>query len=49
MLPPVLAGASQGIGEMLSLYLAAQGAHLVLSARGKDKLEVRAAAVTHNW
>ena len=34
-------GASQGLGELMSLYLAAQGARLILSARGKDKLEVR--------
>eukprot|EP00878_Enallax_costatus_P028471 GHUV01030755.1.p1 GENE.GHUV01030755.1~~GHUV01030755.1.p1 ORF type:complete len:242 (+),score=58.72 GHUV01030755.1:199-924(+) len=34
-----ITGASQGLGENLAKYLAAQGANLILSSRSKDKLE----------
>ena len=36
-----ITGASQGLGEVLALYLAAHGAKLILSSRSQDKLEVR--------
>lgn len=35
----VVTGASQGLGEHLSLELAAQGARVVLAARNRDRLE----------
>ena len=38
-----LVGASEGLGEALALKLAAEGAHLVLSARSEDKLAALAA------
>ena len=37
-----LVGASEGLGEALAHKLAAEGAHLVLSARSKDKLQALA-------
>lgn len=36
-----ITGASQGLGEVLAKYFAAQGARLVISARRAGELEVR--------
>lgn len=35
-----ITGASQGLGETLAAYFAAQGARLILSSRSRDKLQV---------
>lgn len=41
-----MTGASQGLGAEIALYLASQGARLILSARGEDRLKrVKAALV----
>ena len=40
-----LVGASEGLGEALALKLAAEGAHIVLSARSEDKLAALAAKI----
>lgn len=42
-----LTGASSGIGETLAIMLAKQGAHLILSARNKDKLQALKNKLTH--
>ncbi len=41
----LVTGASQGIGEAIARRLAAQGARVVLAARGMEKLETVAAAI----
>jgi NADP-dependent 3-hydroxy acid dehydrogenase YdfG len=41
----VVSGAARGIGEAISLRLASLGAHVILTARDKDKLEAVEAAI----
>jgi NAD(P)-dependent dehydrogenase (short-subunit alcohol dehydrogenase family) len=43
----LITGASRGLGATLAAFLAAQDYDLVLTARGKDELQVAARAVAH--
>ena len=45
----LIAGASMGIGEAYSRQLAEKGLNLVLLARGKEKLEALAQALTQQY
>jgi dehydrogenase/reductase SDR family member 7 len=42
-----ITGASQGLGESLALYFAANGARLILSSRRKEQLEVKSPGGGH--
>ncbi len=41
----IITGASQGIGQAIARYLAAEGMHLVLSARNQQKLDALVASL----
>ncbi|HSS03982.1 MAG TPA: SDR family NAD(P)-dependent oxidoreductase, partial [Solirubrobacterales bacterium] len=44
----VVTGASQGLGEHLSLELAAQGARVVMAARNQNRLEAVLSRIQEN-